>query len=175
MRVVSHWRLHPNITSGLQSLPLILNKSHLTSMPSCSKASRGLFVPSRETGIFTGHAISPSPSLRQLLGRYAIRAGRNLHDKEFRYLRTLIVRAGVHQRLDSPLARVLLTFWHWPGISPYTLSYDLAETCVFDKQSPRKHSLRPPLFKSVIYNNLQLLKSGGRLYPEVTATLLPSS
>jgi len=38
----------------------------------------------RLTGIFTGSAISPSPSLRQLPDRYAIRAGRNLHDKEFR-------------------------------------------------------------------------------------------
>ncbi len=27
-----------------------------------------------------------------------------------------------------------LTFWHWAGVSPHTSSYDLAETCVFDKQ-----------------------------------------
>jgi hypothetical protein len=35
-------------------------------------------------GIFTETLISPSPSLRQRPSRYAIRAGRNLPDKEFR-------------------------------------------------------------------------------------------
>ena len=40
---------------------------------------------------------------RQSQTRYAIRAGRNSPDKEFRYLRTIIVIAGVHQRLDSEL------------------------------------------------------------------------
>ena len=79
-------------------------------MPSCSKASRGLFVQSWVTGIFTGIAISPSPSLREFSSRYAIRAGRKLPDKEFRYLRTVIVTAGVHQRLGSKLALIPLTF-----------------------------------------------------------------
>ena len=27
-----------------------------------------------------------------------------------------------------------LTFRHWAGVSPYTSSFDFAETCVFDKQ-----------------------------------------
>ena len=40
--------------------------------------------------IFTDIPISPSPSLRQGGSRYAIRAGRNLPDKEFRYLRTVV-------------------------------------------------------------------------------------
>ena len=30
----------------------------------------------------------------------------------------------------------LLTFRHWAGVSPYTSPFGLAETCVFDKQSP---------------------------------------
>ena len=72
-------------------------------MSSCSKASRGLFVLLRVTGIFTGIVISPSPSLRELRNRYAIRAGRNLPDKEFRYLRTIIVIAGVHPRFGQEL------------------------------------------------------------------------
>ena len=29
-----------------------------------------------------------------------------------------------------------LTFRHWAGVSPYTSPFGLAETCVFDKQSP---------------------------------------
>ena len=65
-------------------------------MPGYSKAPRGLSVLLRVTRIFTGIAISPSPLLRQCPNRYAIRAGRNLPDKEFRYLRTVIVTAAVH-------------------------------------------------------------------------------
>ena len=53
-------------------------------MLSYSKGSRGLFVPSREIGIF-------------------IRAGRNLPDKEFRYLRTVIVTAAVYWGFNSNL------------------------------------------------------------------------
>jgi exonuclease V gamma subunit len=41
--------------------------------------------------------------LRQRGSRYAIRAGRNLPDKEFRYLRTVIVTAAIHWGLDSQL------------------------------------------------------------------------
>ena len=40
--------------------------------------------------------ISPSLELRQHPNRYAFRAGRNLPDKEFRYLRTVIVTAAVY-------------------------------------------------------------------------------
>ena len=90
---------------------------------------------SQVTGIFTGTTISPGPSLRQRPNRYAFRAGRNLPDKEFRYLRTVIVTAAVYWGLDSELSPLLLTFQHRAGVSPYTSSFDLAETCVFDKQS----------------------------------------
>jgi hypothetical protein len=41
--------------------------------------------------------------LRQRSSRYAIRAGRNLPDKEFRYLRTVIVTAAVYRGLVSML------------------------------------------------------------------------
>ena len=60
-------------------------------MLSYSKGSRGLFVPSRVIGIFTDTTISLSSRLRQCPDHYTIRAGRNLPDKEFRYLRTVIV------------------------------------------------------------------------------------
>ena len=105
-------------------------------MSGCSKAPRGLFVLSRVTCIFTGTSISPDPSLRQRPDRYAIRAGRNLPDKEFRYLRTVIVTAAVYRGFDSELAPLLLTFRHWAGVSPYTSAFAFAETCVFAKQSP---------------------------------------
>jgi len=54
-------------------------------------------------GIFTHTTISPGPLLRQRPSRYAIRAGQNLPDKEFRYLRTVIVTAAVHRGLSSVL------------------------------------------------------------------------
>ena len=70
---------------------------------SCSKGSRGLSVPSRVPGIFTGTTISPSSWSRQCPDRYTIRAGRNLPDKEFRYLRTVIVTAAVYRGFNSNL------------------------------------------------------------------------
>src|SRR5262252_6327723 len=90
----------------------------------------------RVTGIFTGTTNSLSHSLRQSKDHYAIRAGRNLPDKEFRYLRTVIVTAAVHRGFDSKLALLLLTFRHWAGVRPYTSPCGFAEPCVFDKQSP---------------------------------------
>ena len=74
--------------------------------------------------------------MRQLPDRYAIRAGQNLPDKEFRYLRTVIVTAAVYWGFNSELSLLLLTFQHRAGVTPYTSSFDLAESCVFDKQSP---------------------------------------
>ena len=47
--------------------------------------------------------ISPSPELRQRPNRYAFRAGRNLPDEEFRYLRTVIVTAAVYWGFESVL------------------------------------------------------------------------
>ena len=74
--------------------------------------------------------------MRQRPDRYTIRAGRNLPDKEFRYLRTVIVTAAVYWGFNSELAPFLLTFQHRAGVSPYTSSFDFAQTCVFAKQSP---------------------------------------
>ena len=129
----------PRPESRLQSLPPILRKQTRKSVSSCSKGSRGLSVLPRVKGIFTPSATSLSPSPRQWGSRYAIRAGRNLPDKEFRYLRTVIVTAAVYRGFGSPLRlaadRLPLTFRHRAGITPYTSSCDLAECCVFGKQS----------------------------------------
>ena len=72
-------------------------------MLSCSKGSRGLFVPSRVIGIFTDTTISLGSRSRQCPDHYTIRAGRNLPDKEFRYLRTVIVTAAVYRGFESGL------------------------------------------------------------------------
>ena len=87
----------------LHSLPPILYMQRRNSISSYSKAPRGLSVLLRVTGIFTGTTISPSLLLRQCPDHYAFRAGRNLPDKEFRYLRTVIVTAAVYWGLSSVL------------------------------------------------------------------------
>ena len=124
------------LASYLLSLPPILYVQCQNSISSCSKAPRGLSVLLRVTGIFTGTTISPSPLLRQCPDHYAFHAGQNLPDKEFRYLRTVIVTAAVHWGFNSMLAHLLLTFQHRAGVSSYTSSFDLAQTCVFGKQLP---------------------------------------
>ena len=63
----------------------MLGNQNPKSMPSCSKAPRGLFVLLQVDGIFTVIAISPSSSLRQFPSRYAFDAGQNLPVKEFRW------------------------------------------------------------------------------------------
>ena len=55
------------------------------------------------TSIFTGTSISPDALSRQCSNHYAFRAGRNLPDKEFRYLRMVIVTTAVYRGLNSPL------------------------------------------------------------------------
>ena len=130
-------RLTPQkLTPLFLSLPPILYIKYRNPISGYSKAPWGLSVLPRVTGIFTGTTISPGALLRQCPDHYTIRAGRNLPDKEFRYLRTVIVTAAVYWGFNSELAPILLTFQHRAGVTPYTSSYDLAESCVFDKQLP---------------------------------------
>ena len=123
------------LTPTFPSLPPILYMNYRDPISSYSKALRGLSVQSRVIRIFTYTTISPGPLLRQRPSRYAIRAGRNLPDKEFRYLRTVIVTAAVYRGFNSLREQLLLTFRHRAGVSPYTSYCYFAETCVFVKQS----------------------------------------
>ena len=119
----------PNPKAWVHSLPPILRISAPPSVPSYSKAPRGLLVLARVTRIFTGLAISPSPSLRQRPSRYAIRAGQYLADKEFRYLRTVIVTAAVHRGFGSGLVSPPLNLpalgRRQPLYIPFRVSRDL--------------------------------------------------
>ena len=87
----------------IHSLRPILHIRCPSPVLSCSKGSRGLFVPSRVIGIFTDTTISLRSWPRQRPDHYTIRAGRNLPDKEFRYLRTVIVTAAVYRGFNSRL------------------------------------------------------------------------
>ena len=93
----------PHLTMGLRSLPVILHMTSQEPISEYSKGSRGLSVLLRVNSIFTATTISPSLLLRQCPDRYTIRAGRNLPDKEFRYLRTVIVTAAVYWGFGSEL------------------------------------------------------------------------
>ena len=133
----------------LQSLPPILHRSLQNSLSSWSKGSRGLSVLLRVNRIFTAISTSLRTTPRQRPDRYAIRAGRNLPDKEFRYLRTVIVTAAVYRGFDSRL-------WGCPRTSPvnlpapgrrhtlYVRLIAFAECCVFAKQSPGPLCCNPP-------------------------------
>ena len=93
----------PRLTPELRSLPAMLHTINQNPISDYSKGSQGLSVLLRVSGICTGITISPRSSLRQRSDRYTIRAGRNLPDKEFRYLRTVIVTADIHGDLGSKL------------------------------------------------------------------------
>src|SRR5690606_39191597 len=97
------------LTTQFQCLPAILHMLSQEPISEYSKGSQGLSVLSRVNGIFTATTSSPSLSLRQCPDRYTIRAGRNLPDKEFRYLRIVIVTAAIHQGLNSKLRSCELT------------------------------------------------------------------
>jgi hypothetical protein len=114
-------------------------------MASCSKAPRGLFVLLWVGGVLTAIAVSPSSRSRHCPDRDAFRAGRNLPDKEFRYLRTVIVTAAVHWGFGSEREPLPLTFQHWAGISPYTYASAFAETYGFVNQSPGPFHCDPHL------------------------------
>ena len=93
----------PELALLLRSLPPILHINTRMPISDYSKGSQGLSVLLQVSGIFTGITTSPSSTSRQCRDRYTIRAGRNLPDKEFRYLRTVIVTAAVYWGLSSKL------------------------------------------------------------------------
>ena len=97
-------RLTPHrLAPMLQSLPPILHRTRPRPISAYSKGSRGLSVILRVRGIFTTATISPGHWLRQCISRYAFHAGRNLPDKELRYLRTVIVTAAVYRSFGCDL------------------------------------------------------------------------
>ena len=155
----------------LQSIPPILYINYQNPVSSYSKAPWGLSVLSQVTSIFTSTTISPSTLSRQRPNHYTFRAGQNLPDKEFRYLRTVIVTAAVHWGFGSMLRieylHFPLTFQHWAGVSSYTSSFDLAETCVFVKQ------LLGPILCGLLLHRHPLFRSYGVNLPSSLTMLLP--
>src|SRR3990167_1005563 len=119
------------LASNYHSLPPILHNNFQNPVQSYSKGSRGLSVLPQVNCIFTAISISLSLRWRQRGHRYAIRAGRNLPDKEFRYLRTVIVTAAVYWGFDQELAPHHLTFRHRAGVTPYTSTHRVCRVLCF--------------------------------------------
>jgi len=104
-------------------------------MSPSSEGLRGLSVLLQTARIFTSIIISVSLGPVKWGSRNLIHAGPQLRAKEFRYLRTVKVTAAVYLGFVSGPEPLLFTYRHRAQISPYTSSHDLAETCVFAKQS----------------------------------------
>ena len=83
--------------------------------------------------------------MRQCPDRYAIRAGRNLPDKEFRYLRTVIVTAAVHRGFGSKLVTSLLNLPALGRRQPLYVGLRLLQGPVFLVNSRLGLFLRPGL------------------------------
>src|SRR5690554_5633665 len=76
----------------------------------------------------------------------------------------------------TTLFRSPLTFQHRAGVSPYTSSFDLAETCVFGKQSLGPiHCGRSTLYTSfnVHANRHPFSRSYGAILPSSLTKVLP--
>ena len=137
-------------------------------MPCYSKGPRGLSVLPRVRGICTTITISPSPPLRQCPSRYAVHARHQLGDKEFRYLRTLIVRAAIHQSLGRKLLPS-----QWDGITRF-LDFLASSTrqSVYVGLSPLHRPVflvnsRPGRFSAASCQHSEALTRGGP-YHDVT-------
>src|SRR4051812_3854667 len=147
-RVVFQGRLHPSWRPGFIA-------SHLSytwePWHHCKAGVKvhGVFPSDRGYSVFTENSISLSWCWRQRGSRYAIRAGRNLPDKEFRYLRTVIVTAAVYRGFSSELAPLPLTFRHRAGVRPYTSSCQTSQSPVFlvNSRHPLVCAPRPGLRK----------------------------
>src|SRR4030095_14070444 len=115
--------------------------------------------------IFTNTSTSLSLGWRQCGHRYAIRAGRNLPDKEFRYLRTVIVTAAVYRGFNQELAPHHLTFRHGAASHPIRrLSSWQSAVFLLNSRSHR-------FFATPLGSPCTGSPTRGTPYPEVTVSI----
>ena len=95
--------------------------------------------------------------------------GRNLPDKEFRYLRTVIVTGRRLLGLRSDACTSSINLPAPAGVTPYTSTFVLAECCVFNKQS------QPPILCDPDRLTEQVLNLTGHTFSRSYGINLPSS
>ena len=108
-----------------------------------------LIVPTNRLSPYGTVGYWDVPAFGQLLPRH--RRGWDFHPRNYNCtLSGFIVTAAVHSSFISRLIRIAagspfhLTYEHWAGLSPYTLDFSFAGTCVLDKQSQNTLLLSPP-------------------------------
>ena len=89
-----------------------------------------------------------------------------LPDKEFRYLRTVIVTAAVYWDFNQELAPHHLIFQHRAGVTLYTSTFVFAECCVFIKQSQPPFHCNPITLQEQVSTRYR-----GAPFPEVTVLI----
>src|SRR5262249_10657163 len=128
-----------------------------------------LSVLLRVGGIFTATTTSLSSSLRQRSTRYTIRAGRNLPDKEFRYLRTVIVTADIHGDFGSTLRPAFAGLTSYHNLSALVTCHTLYvvfttwQSAVFLLNSRLTHFTATPSFLLPAEKNFRFSISNFRL------------
>ncbi len=130
-RMVFHLSAYVELTSNVHCLPSTLYNWQNTSIQGCSKGARGLSVLPQVPRIFTGISISLSLCWRQRGSRYAIHAGRNLPDKGFRYLRTVIVTAAVYMGLHQNAINIWISLASTGQASDSILHLTILQSPVF--------------------------------------------
>ena len=152
------------------SLPPILYMQYRIPVSSWSKAPWGLSVLAQVTSIFTGTSISPDALSRQRSNHYAFRAGRNLPDKEFRYLRDRYSYGRRLLGLQFKASLALTSPLNLPAPGrrqPIYLTFRFCIDLCFAKQLLETYSLRPHFCGT-------LLQLRGHL-PSSLTMLLPSA
>ena len=164
-----HFRIHPAQKRDFRSYPLRYASKTITQYLTIVKLPGSFRLAAGKQHlhcycIFTGRLVETVfNSLGHSCGPELTRQGITLPLDDYSYRRRSLVLHSVGSKYCYlPLPN--LTFQHWSGLTPYTSSYELAGSCVFDKQSLEKRLLQP--------SNLAIL---GRPYCELTATCLPSS
>ena len=130
-RMVFHWQLTLGLRPTVIAYHLHCTIDQSPSIQGCSEGARGLSVLPQVPRIFTRISISLSLCWRQQGSRYAIHAGRNLPDKGFRYLWTVIVTAAVYWSFDRMLRTSRLSLISTGQASDSILHLTILQSPVF--------------------------------------------
>ena len=160
-----HWRIHDGRDQRFKSYPLRyvseINTQYLTTvkLPGSFRLAAGK-QHLHCYCIFTGRLFETVfKSLSHSCGPELTRQGITLPLDDYSYRRRSLVLHSVSSK-SCDLPPPNLTFQHWSGFTPYTSSYELARSCVFDKQSVEVRLLQPPLGWQAI------LRTYGHLFAE---------
>ncbi len=135
-----HLRIHDDRNHRFKSYPLLYASKAITQYLTIVKLPGSFRLAAGKQHlhcycIFTGHLVETVfNSLSHSCGPELTRQGITLPLDDYSYRRRSLVLHSVSRKYCY-LPPPNLTFQHWSGLTPHTSSYELAESCVFDKQS----------------------------------------